>query len=156
MTKDTGHDNGHFAWIGMLICMLGCSITAAGAVDSTTKGAPESSATLLTQTRDTYNKPVRTSDLLPSRIRDGVMIQGGQELCTLQATWVVVVTLVAPQYPDGLRNILDRVTETQRSLRFYKQVQLSWKQLGGQNQTRATHRLRRNSHRGHGSWDGKR
>ena len=38
----------------MLICMLGCSITAAKDVEQTAKGELENPATLLTRTKDSY------------------------------------------------------------------------------------------------------
>ena len=53
------------------------------------------------------NRPATAEDLMPQEVKDGVLVLGGEELKTVKAHWVILVTLQAPVYPEGLRAVLN-------------------------------------------------
>jgi hypothetical protein len=60
--------------------------------------------------------PRLAKTMMPDRLPDGVRVEGGTELRTLRATWVVLVTLQAPKYPDGLKELISRIRMSQTSV----------------------------------------
>ena len=75
---------------------------------------------------ETTERPATAEDLAPTRLQDGVLVLGGEELRTTRAYWTILVTLQAPSYPSGLAPIITSLRNTQKRLRFYAPVQLGW------------------------------
>ena len=72
-------------------------------------------------------KEPTSKDLIPEEIKDGVLVLGGDDLKTVRAHWVILVTLQAPEYPEGLRAVLNALGFTQRHLKLQGTVQYGWR-----------------------------
>ena len=72
------------------------------------------------------SRAATAEDLLPQAMKDGVLVLGGEELKTVRAHWVILVTLQAPIYPEGLRAVLNALQYTQRQLKMQGTIQWGW------------------------------
>ena len=73
-----------------------------------------------------HTRAATAEDLLPQEMKDGILVLGGEELKTVRAHWVIMVTLQAPVYPEGLRAVLNALQYTQRQLKMQGTIQWGW------------------------------
>ena len=78
--------------------------------------APATKDSLRPKPRTSPKEPT-SKDLIPEEIKDGVLVLGGDDLKTVRAHWVILVTLQAPEYPEGLRAVLNALGFTQRHIK---------------------------------------
>ena len=62
----------------------------------------------------------------PRELTDGVLVRGGASLRTLEASWVVLVTLETPRYPEQLVHLIQLVRDSRQDIKVSGYIQRSW------------------------------